>query len=103
MSSEKQNISQDMPITTIDLDMTNNCVLACDYCFRGEKNPRRLTYEVGTKAIDWLIAESGRQKKLSVALFGGEPLIVSRQEKWHSMRHKVRRDHQVFSCMQENT
>jgi hypothetical protein len=28
---------------------------------------------------------------------------VSRQEKWHSMRHDVRRGLQVFSCMQENT
>ena len=50
-----------MPITTIDLDLTNDCVLACDYCFRGEKNKRRLTLERGKKAIDWFIKESGSQ------------------------------------------
>ena len=32
-----------------------------------------------------------------------EILSVSRQEKWHSMRHDVKRGLQVFSCMQENT
>ena len=63
------------PISKIDLDMTNNCVLACDYCFRGEKNPRKLTWEVGSRAIDWLIEKSQNEKKLSVSLFGGEPLM----------------------------
>lgn len=60
-----------LPITTIDLDLTNNCVLACDYCFRGAKNSRRLSLENGKAAIDWLIRESRDQKKLMVALFGG--------------------------------
>lgn len=64
-----------MPISTIDLDLTNNCVLACDYCFRGKKNPRRLSLETGKAALDWFIKESGNNKKLSVALFGGEPLM----------------------------
>jgi hypothetical protein len=30
-------------------------------------------------------------------------LSVSRQQKWHRMRDLVRREAQVFSCMQENT
>lgn len=59
----------------IDLDLTNNCVLACDYCFRGAKNPRRLSLETSKAAIDWFIKQSGDEKKLSVALFGGEPLM----------------------------
>ena len=38
-------------------------------------------------------------------LFGavGRPLGVSRQEKWHRLRHWARRDLQVFACMQANT
>ncbi len=64
-----------MYLSTIDLDLTNNCVLACDYCFRGAKNQRRLDLETGKKAIDWFISESGSNKKLAVALFGGEPLM----------------------------
>lgn len=73
--SETEKAVRSMPVTTIDLDMTNNCVLACDYCFRGKKNKRRLSWEVGTRAIDWLIGESRDKKKLSVSLFGGEPLM----------------------------
>lgn len=72
---DAKRVLQDMPVTTMDLDMTNNCVLACDYCFRGKKNKRRLSWEVGTRAIDWLIDESRDKKKLSIALFGGEPLM----------------------------
>jgi uncharacterized protein len=64
-----------MSLNTIDLDLTNNCVLACDYCFRGAKNQRRLSLETGKAAINWFIKESGNNKKLSVALFGGEPLM----------------------------
>lgn len=70
-----QNAKKRMPITTIDLDLTNNCILACDYCFRGAKNPRRLSLETGKAAMDWFIRQSQNQKKLSVALFGGEPLM----------------------------
>jgi uncharacterized protein len=62
-------------VTNIDLDLTNNCVLACDYCFRGAKNSRRLSLETGKAALDWFIKESGHNKKLTVALFGGEPLM----------------------------
>ena len=66
---------ENMPVSAIDLDVTNNCVLACDYCFRGKKNSRRLSWEVAVKAIEWFIAESRDVKSLSVSLFGGEPLM----------------------------
>lgn len=64
-----------MPVTGIDLDMTQNCCLRCTYCFKGEKHAKPLPFEVGTRAIDLLIAESGEETTLSVALFGGEPLM----------------------------
>jgi uncharacterized protein len=73
--NKTKKVIKDMPITSMDLDMTNDCVLACDYCFRGQKNKRRLSWEVGTRAIDWLIEQSQDKKNLSVALFGGEPLM----------------------------
>jgi len=69
------NVVEDLPVASIDLDVTNNCMLKCDYCFIGEKNQRKLSWEIGTRAIDWLIEQSKDRKKLSVALFGGEPLM----------------------------
>jgi uncharacterized protein len=65
----------DAPITSIGLDLTNDCTLKCDYCFRGEKNKQKLSWQVGTKAIDLLIRYSQSQKSLKVSLFGGEPLM----------------------------
>ncbi len=70
-----KTVIEDMLITNIDLDMTNDCVLRCDYCFRGDKDKHRLTWETGTKAIDFLIQNSGNAKSVGVAVFGGEPLL----------------------------
>jgi uncharacterized protein len=75
MFNTQNSSNESMSLNTIDLDLTNNCVLACDYCFRGAKNQRRLSLETGKAAINWFIRESGNNKKLSVALFGGEPLM----------------------------
>ena len=34
-----------------------------------------MSYEVGKKALDFLIANSGSRKNLEVDFFGGEPLM----------------------------
>ncbi len=61
------------------LHIAHDCNLACRYCFaeEGEYHGRRalMTYEVGTKALDYLIANSGNRKNLEVDFFGGEPLM----------------------------
>jgi uncharacterized protein len=63
------------PITGIDLDITNNCILACDYCFKLEKDQSKLSWDIGIKAINWLIEESQGEKKLFIRFLGGEPLL----------------------------
>jgi len=72
---KKEKIVDNMPITEIDIDVTNNCMLNCDYCFRGEKDSRRLSWETGTRAINWLIQQSQNKTDLRIAFFGGEPLM----------------------------
>lgn len=61
------------------LHIAHDCNLACRYCFaeEGEYHGRRalMTYEVGTKALDYLIANSGKRRNLEVDFFGGEPLM----------------------------
>ena len=53
--------------------------LACKYCFaeEGEYHGRRalMSFEVGKKALDFLIANSGNRRNLEVDFFGGEPLM----------------------------
>ncbi|MFV0362210.1 MAG: thioether cross-link-forming SCIFF peptide maturase [Suipraeoptans sp.] len=61
------------------LHIAHDCNLACQYCFaeEGEYHGRRalMSYEVGRKALDYLIENSGIRKNLEVDFFGGEPLM----------------------------
>jgi uncharacterized protein len=66
---------QDTPITAINLDVTNDCILRCDYCFKGKKDKQKLSWNVAAKTMDFLIRHSQDQRDLQVALFGGEPLM----------------------------
>lgn len=66
-------------INAIDILISEDCNLACKYCFvkngqyRGKSGLMKL--DVGEKAIDFLIRASGTEKDVYVNFFGGEPLI----------------------------
>ncbi|MGN0476866.1 MAG: thioether cross-link-forming SCIFF peptide maturase [Ruminococcus sp.] len=61
------------------LHVAHDCNLCCKYCFAGEgeySGDRSLmTFEVGKRALDFLIEQSGDRKNLEVDFFGGEPLM----------------------------
>ncbi len=61
------------------LHIAHDCNLACKYCFaeEGEYKGRRalMSLEVGKKALDYLVKNSGSRKNLEVDFFGGEPLM----------------------------
>lgn len=61
------------------LHIAHDCNLACKYCFaeEGEYHGRRalMSAEVGKKALDFLVANSGKRRNLEVDFFGGEPLM----------------------------
>ena len=66
-------------VKALCLHIAHDCNLACQYCFaeEGEYHGRRalMSYEVGKKALDFLIANSGSRRNLEVDFFGGEPLM----------------------------
>ena len=66
-------------VKALCLHIAHDCNLACKYCFaeEGEYKGRRalMSLEVGKKAIDFLIANSGNRHNLEVDFFGGEPLM----------------------------
>ncbi|MBR4174705.1 MAG: thioether cross-link-forming SCIFF peptide maturase [Lachnospiraceae bacterium] len=66
-------------VKALCLHMAHDCNLSCEYCFAGEgvyKGERALmSYEVGKKALDFLIENSGSRRNLEVDFFGGEPLM----------------------------
>ena len=66
-------------VKALCLHIAHDCNLACKYCFaeEGEYHGRRalMSYEVGKKALDFLIENSGSRRNLEVDFFGGEPLM----------------------------
>ena len=66
-------------VKALCLHIAHDCNLACKYCFaeEGEYHGRRalMSFEIGKKALDFLIANSGNRVNLEVDFFGGEPLM----------------------------
>ena len=66
-------------VKALCLHIAHDCNLACKYCFaeEGEYHGRRamMSFEVGKKALDFLVANSGSRRNLEVDFFGGEPTM----------------------------
>lgn len=66
-------------VKALCLHVAHDCNLKCKYCFaeEGEYHGKRslMTFEVGKKAIDFLIKNSANRHNLEVDFFGGEPLM----------------------------
>lgn len=75
------NSYKDRPtvVKALCLHIAHDCNLACKYCFaeEGEYKGKRelMSYEVGKKALDFLVDNSGSRRNLEVDFFGGEPLM----------------------------
>ncbi len=61
------------------LHVAHTCNLNCEYCFasQGKYHGERalMNFEVGKRALDFLIENSGTRHNLEVDFFGGEPLM----------------------------
>ncbi len=66
-------------VKALCLHIAHTCNLNCSYCFasQGKYHGERavMSYEVGKRALDFLIESSGSRRNLEVDFFGGEPLL----------------------------
>ncbi|MBQ9844706.1 MAG: thioether cross-link-forming SCIFF peptide maturase [Oscillospiraceae bacterium] len=66
-------------VKALCLHIAHTCNLNCEYCFasQGKYHGERamMSFEVGKRAFDWLIENSGSRRNLEVDFFGGEPLM----------------------------
>ncbi len=66
-------------IKALCLHIAHDCNLACKYCFAGKGeycgDKALMSFEVGKRALDFLIENSGTRRNLEVDFFGGEPLM----------------------------
>ena len=66
-------------VKALCLHIAHTCNLNCDYCFasQGKYHGERavMSFEVGKRALDFLVENSGTRRNLEVDFFGGEPLM----------------------------
>jgi uncharacterized protein len=73
------------PLTTMVLNVTNQCNLSCTYCYEyGEdkivdtangRQPKFMSEETARRSVDFMLKESGANKVAHVTFFGGETLL----------------------------
>lgn len=61
------------------LHVAHSCNLRCSYCFAGQGRYHGkqdlMSEETGRRALDYLVANSGKHRNLDLDFFGGEPLL----------------------------
>ena len=66
-------------VKALCLHIAHTCNLNCAYCFasQGKYQGERavMSFEVGKRALDFLVEHSGTRRNLEVDFFGGEPLM----------------------------
>ncbi|HVQ31451.1 MAG TPA: quinohemoprotein amine dehydrogenase maturation protein [Vicinamibacteria bacterium] len=76
---------QPFPLTTLVLNVTNQCNLSCTYCYEyGEDKlvdtekglqPKFMTEETARASVDFMLKESGENRVAHLTFFGGETLM----------------------------
>lgn len=66
-------------VKALCLNVAHDCNLKCKYCFASQGDfggaKELMGLEVGKKALDFLVDNSGSRRNLEVDFFGGEPLM----------------------------
>lgn len=66
-------------VKALCLHVAHTCNLNCSYCFASQGNYHGdravMSFEVGKRALDFLVENSGTRHNLEVDFFGGEPLM----------------------------
>ncbi len=69
----------DSVVKSLCLHISHDCNMGCKYCFAGQGEfggPKmHMSIEVGQKALDFLLDNSGNKRSCEVDFFGGEPLL----------------------------
>ena len=68
-------------VKALCLHVSHDCNLRCKYCFAstgdfGTGQRMTMSFDTAKKAIDWVVAKSGKRRNIEVDFFGGEPLMA---------------------------
>src|SRR5277367_2262987 len=78
-----QNAPANFPLMTLVLNLTNQCNLACQYCYEfgddkvatPEGKPKFMDLETAKASVDFLLEQSAGRKSVHITFFGGETLM----------------------------
>jgi len=73
----------DFPLQALVLNITNQCNLACTYCYEfgadkiatPEGKKKYMSIETARESVDFLLSQSGQRKAVHITFFGGETLM----------------------------
>lgn len=84
-ASVKQMPPPDFPLTTMVLNVTNQCNLSCTYCYEyGEdkivdtengKKPKFMSDGTARESVDFMFRQAGANRAVHLTFFGGETLL----------------------------
>lgn len=79
--NQAASMQQQALVKALCLHVSHDCNLRCKYCFASTGDfgtGRRMTmdFETAKRAIDFVVAKSGRRRNIEVDFFGGEPLMA---------------------------
>jgi len=61
---------------TVSLTITQDCNLACTYCYEGYKSKKKMSIDTGIKIIERFLNSSNNDyAEVEIDLFGGEPFL----------------------------
>ena len=74
-------------VKALCLHVSHDCNLRCKYCFAstgdfGTGHRMTMDFETAKKAIDWVVAKSGKRRNIEIDFFGGEPLMAMDTVRW---------------------
>jgi uncharacterized protein len=81
----RQMPPENFPLTTMVLNVTNQCNLSCTYCYEyGEdkivdtengRKPKFMSEETARESVDFMLREAGENRVAHLTFFGGETLL----------------------------
>jgi uncharacterized protein len=81
----RQMPPENFPLTTMVLNVTNQCNLSCTYCYEyGEdkivdtengRKPKFMSEETARESVDFMLREAGDNRVAHLTFFGGETLL----------------------------
>lgn len=78
-----QDPPPDFPVQTLVLNLTNQCNLACQYCYEygadkvatPDGKPKFMDFETAKSSVDFLLNNSAGRRHVHITFFGGETLM----------------------------